>query len=111
MNHSLIVKPGLLLIILTIEFLNYSPVQAGVREAIPQNQKQLKQQSSQQIWEQFRRQQDEVRLRQQQRSEQFRLQNKLRQQPLGQSRIDQLRQQQRREMDTFKLQQKFRQQQ
>ncbi|MDZ8080987.1 MAG: hypothetical protein RMX35_18200 [Nostoc sp. DcaGUA01] len=124
MNHSLIVKPGLLLAILTIGLVNYSPVQAGVKDTTPQNQKQLKQQSkqlakpqsSQQLWQQFRSQQDGDRLRQQHRIEQIRLQNQLRQRPLGQhTTMDQLRQQQRLEMDRFQLQQQsqqeFRQQQ
>ncbi len=112
MNHSLIVKPGLLLFILTIGFVSYSPVQAGITETTSENQKQLKQQSSQQLWQQFRQQQDRARLQQQQRIEQFRLQNQFRQQRLGESTtMDRLRQQQRMEMDRFKLQQQFKQQQ
>ncbi|MDZ8188029.1 MAG: hypothetical protein RMX96_24650 [Nostoc sp. ChiSLP02] len=115
MKNSLIVKPALILTILTIGLANYSPVQASIKETILQNQEQQNKQlsqkpSSQKLWEQFRRRQDTFHLQQQQRIEQFRQQNKLRQQPLGQFQIDQVRQQ-RREMDILKLQQQMRQQQ
>ncbi|MDZ7962795.1 MAG: hypothetical protein RMY34_33835 [Aulosira sp. DedQUE10] len=116
MNNSLIVKSELLLIILAIDFVIYSPVRAE----IGQNQQQLEQQrkeltkevSSQKLWEQLRQHQDKQTLLQQQRIEQFRVQNELRQQqPFGQLRLNQVRQQQRQQMETFKLQQKLREQQ
>ncbi|MEH2067295.1 MAG: hypothetical protein V7K47_03845 [Nostoc sp.] len=116
MYRSLIVKPGLLLIVLTIDLIGFSPVQANITQTTPQNQKQLKPQqiqepaqSSQQLWEQFRQQQDVVRLQQQQRIEQFRIENQIRQQPFTKPNTSQLREQQRREMDEFRLQQNYRQ--
>ncbi|MBD2199192.1 MULTISPECIES: hypothetical protein [Calothrix] len=130
MTHSLLVKSGLLLTILTLDLAMYSPVKAEVAQKIPQNLQQLEPQgkqfskqlsspTSQQQWEEFRQRQDEQMLRQQQRLEQFRLQNelrqqqppgRLRQQPVGQFRQNQLIIQQRQQMDTLRLQQKLRQQ-
>lgn len=130
MTHSLLVKSGLLLTILTLDLAIYSPVRADIAKTIPQNRQRLEAQTkqltkpiysptSQQQWEQFRQRQDEQMLRQQQRLEQFRIQNQLRQQqnlgqfrqqPFEQFRQNQLLQQQRQQMETLRLQQQLRQQ-
>ncbi|QIR36293.1 hypothetical protein HCG51_05655 [Tolypothrix sp. PCC 7910] len=130
MNYSLIVKSGLILVALASEFVITSAARADIGETVIQKQQPLEQQSqnltkqssSQKIWQNFRQQQDEQMLRQQQRFEQFRLQNQLNpQQPFGQLRLqNQLRQQpfeqfqlnqQRQQMETLRLQQQLRQQQ
>ena len=129
MNRSLIVKSGLLLIMLTIDLVIYSPVRADMKAPVPQNQQQLKEQqlqhleqqrkqlssqlSSQKLWEQWRQSQDEQELEQKHRREQFMQQDELRQrQPFEQFPPEnQLRQQQRQELEIFKLQQRIREQQ
>jgi hypothetical protein len=114
MNYLLTIKSGLLLIILTID-LGISSVRAQTNQKISQNQQYIdkqrtqliKRSTSQELWEQFRQQQDQLRLQQQQRVEQFRVENQVKQQPLGQIRLDQLRQQQRQQMNILKQQQQL----
>ncbi|HEY9800033.1 MAG TPA: hypothetical protein V6D25_06705 [Leptolyngbyaceae cyanobacterium] len=95
---------------LGIEF----PVRAGTNQISQNSQytgqqrRQLNQPStSQQLWQRFRQQQDQFRLQQQQRLEQFRLQDQIRQQQSVPFGMEQLRQQQRQEMDTLRLQQQL----
>lgn len=115
MNHLLNVRWGLLLATLAIDLGIYLPARADINQKILQNhhteqqRKQLKKQSaSQELWERFRQRQDVFRLQQQQRLEQLRIENKVRQQPFRQLRINQTRQQQRQEIETLRLQQKLR---
>lgn len=119
MNYLLKLNIGLLLCVLASTLGIDSSVRAEINQTMQQNQqyigqqtKQLKKPSaSQELWEKFRQQQDEFRLQQQHRIEQFRIENKpgeLRQQQFYQLRIDQLRQQQRQEIDILRLQRKLR---
>ncbi|MBE9205096.1 hypothetical protein IQ244_00795 [Nostoc sp. LEGE 06077] len=116
MNNSLPIKSGLLLVILTTNLGVYSPVQAGTNQKIAQKPqyinhpiKQVKKQStSQELWERFRQRQDENRLQQQHRLEQFRIENQLRQQQFEPLLRDRIREQQSQEIETLRLQQKLR---
>ncbi|RCJ28498.1 hypothetical protein A6770_23850 [Nostoc minutum NIES-26] len=144
MDYSFIVRSGLSLIIITIASLIHSPAWAEISETIPQNLQQQKQprenlkrqweetsrwkgnlkQQPQQLWQQFRQQQDEQRLRQQLQLEQFRQQDelrlrqqlqlrqlrqqnelRLRQQPLEQLRQQELRLQQQQQLEQLRQQQ------
>jgi len=91
------------------------------QQNIEQQSKQLnKPSTSQQVWEQFRQQQDQTMLQQQQILNQFRLEDELRQQEFSQPggsqmqqqsdqlTIDELAQQQKQEIDILKLQQQLR---
>jgi hypothetical protein len=85
----------------------------------PQSKQLNKPSTSQEVWEQFRQQQDQTMLQQQQRLNQFYLEDQLRQQEFAQPEgsqmeqqseqltIDQLAQQQKQELDILKLQQEL----
>lgn len=150
MDYSFIVRSGLSLTIITIASLIHSPVWAEISETIPQNLQQQKQpreklkrqweetsrwkdnlkQQPQQLWQQFRQQQDEQRLRQQLQLEQFRQQDelrlrqqlqlrqlrqqnelRLRQQSLEQLRQQELRLQQQQQLEQLRQQQDMQRQQ
>ncbi|AFY44825.1 hypothetical protein [Nostoc sp. PCC 7107] len=109
MNNLVKIKAALLFVILTTNLGIYSSVQADTNRKIGQNQQYIKKQStSQELWQRFRQRQDEIRLQQQHRIEQFSVENQLRQQQFEPLVIDRLRQQQRQELETFRLQQKLR---